>query len=186
MHVDSQLQSAYAAQQGSGHTYSGEEKVRGIINPTQALILGSLHEGDLSGAQIIAVAADIAGWWSSTRSQVYREMPGLEARGYIKVIRDKVPAQYKELYRITPAGKKAYKEWRAVNTPPDLFRNPWMLRLVLTRQDGRDPVEVCKQAADYYRQARLKLEAEGGVQLGADALVEYYQLMEEWFLRQAR
>lgn len=185
MYVDSALDTPYAPPSGSGQTSPWEEKVRGVINPTQALILGSLHSENMSGAQIIAVANQIAGFWNSTRSQVYREMPGLEAKGYIKVIRDKVPAQYKELYSITPAGKKAYQQWRDIASPPDLLRNPWMLRYVLASHDGTDPVEVCKMAADYYRHARMRLEAEGGVQVCADALGQYYTLMEEWFLAQA-
>lgn len=159
--------------------------MRNGINPTQALILGSLHSGDMSGAQIIAIATQISGFWNSTRSQVYRETPGLEAKGYIKVIHDKVPTQYKELYHLTAAGKKAYKQWKEINTPPDLLRNPWMLRYVLSTQDGSDPIEVCKAAADYYRHARLRLEIDGDDQIGADALSGYYQLMEDWFLNQA-
>lgn len=159
--------------------------MRNGINPTQALILGCLHRGDMSGAQIIAKGQQIEGWWNSTRSQVYRETPGMEAKGLIKVIRDKVPTQYKELYRITAAGKKAYKEWKAINTPPDHLRNPWMLRYILSMEDGSDPIEVCKSAADYYRTARLKLEIDNDNQIGADALAEYYSLMEHWFIRQA-
>lgn len=185
MGVDSLLAGTYASPLTCGQSDVEEEKVRNGINPTQALILGSLHGGDMSGAQIIAVGAQISGFWNSTRSQVYRETPGLEERGYIKVIRDKVPTQYKELYHITAAGKKAYKQWKEINTPPDHLRNPWMLRYVLSTQDGSDLIEVCKAAADYYRHARLRLEIDGGDQLGADALAGYYRLMEDWFLRQA-
>lgn len=186
MDVDSELGSTYAPPLTCEQKDAGEEKVRNGISPTQALILGSLHSGDMSGAQIIAVGAQISGFWNSTRSQVYREMPGLEAKGYIKIIRDKIPAAYKEMYRITAAGKKVYKKWKEINTPPDHLRNPWMLRYVLAHKDGSDPIEVCKLAADYYRHARLKLELEGGGQVGVEALTGYYQLMEDWFLTQAR
>lgn len=186
MDVDSELDRTYASPLTCEQKDAGEENMRNGINPTQALILGSLHSGDMSGAQIIAIGAQISGFWNSTRSQVYREMPGLEAKGYIKIIRDKIPTQYKEMYHLTAAGKKVYKKWKKINTPPDHLRNPWMLRYILSTQDGSDPIEVCKLAADYYRHARLKLELEGGEQVGAEALAGYYQLMEDWFLNQAR
>lgn len=157
--------------------------MRTNINPTQALILGSLHDGDMSGAQIIAVANEISGWWNSTRSQVYREMPGLEDKGLIKIIRDrdKVPVQYKEMYHITAAGKKKYAEWKEISTPADHLRNPWMLRYVLSLYDGSDTDEVCEMAATYYQNARMTLENEAHLQVGAEALIDYYTVMEEWF-----
>lgn len=138
----------------------------------------------MSGAQIIAIANEISGWWNSTRSQVYREMPGLESKGLIKIIRDrdKVPVQYKEMYRITAAGKKKYAEWKEISTPADHLRNPWMLRYVLSLYDGSDTDQVCEMAADYYRQARLILETETYLQIGEDALINYYALMEKWFI----
>lgn len=161
--------------------------MRGAINPTQALILGSLHSGKKSGAQIIAVARQIHGFWNSTRSQVYREMPNLEAKGFIKVIKDNVPAQYKELYQILPEGKKAYKAWLKENNPADLLRNPWVLRLVLAEHDGTDISTLATQAAQYYRKERLDVERENeefSPQVGQAALISYYQVMEEWFTKQ--
>lgn len=161
--------------------------MRGIINPTQALILGSLQSGKKSGAQIIAVARQIQGFWNSTRSQVYREMPNLEVKGYIKVIKDNVPAQYKELYQILPEGRKAYKLWLKENKPADLLRNPWVLRLVLAEHDGTDVSTLAGQASDYYRKERETLERDGeefSPELGQEALISYYLVMEEWFTKQ--
>lgn len=158
--------------------------MRGMINPTQALILGALQSGKKSGAQIIEVAVQIRGFWNSTRSQVYREMPGLEAKGYIKVIRENVPAQYKELYQILEPGKHAYHQWVAESNPADLLRNPWMLRYVLAEHDGSDAAEVSKSAAEYYRRARLQVELEPTAQVGVAALASYYRVMEDWFTSQ--
>lgn len=185
MRVDSQLPHAYAVPLDSVNMHRGEVNVRKGINPTQALILGSLHSGDLSGSQISAIATDMGGWWNHTRSQIYREMPGLEERGYIKIITDKVPAAYKELYRITAAGKKAYKDWRAVTTPPDLIRNPWVLRYALSQYDGTGSADIALAAADYYRKAKARLEIDEE-HLGSDALGKYYALMESWFADLAR
>lgn len=188
MRVDSRQDGAYRHPLTCGQSSSGDESMRTNINPTQALILGSLHDGDMSGAQIIEVSTQMQDWWHSTRSQVYREIPGLEAKGLIKIIRDrdKVPFQYKELYRITAAGKKKYAEWKEIATPPDYLRNPWMLRYVLSHYDNSDTTEVCQRAATYYQHARQELEPNMESQIGSEALIDYYTLMENWFTRQVR
>ena len=48
------------------------------INPTAAALLGLLHDGPMTGGQLMAAAQKRLGaYWSMTRSQVYRELPAL-------------------------------------------------------------------------------------------------------------
>ena len=48
------------------------------VNPTAAALLGLLHDGPMTGGQLMAAAQRRLGsFWSMTRSQVYRELPAL-------------------------------------------------------------------------------------------------------------
>jgi len=56
------------------------------INPTAAALLGLLHEGPMTGGQLMAAAERRLGpYWSMTRSQVYRELPVLAEMGYVRL-----------------------------------------------------------------------------------------------------
>jgi len=56
------------------------------INPTAAALLGLLHEGPMTGGQLMAAAERRLGpYWSMTRSQVYRELPVLADMGYVRL-----------------------------------------------------------------------------------------------------
>src|SRR5215203_2154178 len=53
------------------------------INSTAAALLGLLHDGPMTGGELVAAAKErMEPFWSVTRSQVYRELPGLAAAGY--------------------------------------------------------------------------------------------------------
>lgn len=161
--------------------------MRSLINPTQALILGALHSTNMSGSQIIDIAKKISGFWNNTKSQVYREIPGLRNKGYIDVITDekKVPPMYKELYEITQEGREAYRKWQNADIPLEVLRNPWMLRYILCDHDGSNRKQLCINAALYYHNAHNDVEDDDD-QVGVDALRGYYSLMESWFIDQAR
>ena len=56
------------------------------VNPTAAALLGLLHEGPMTGGQLMAAAERrLAPYWSMTRSQVYRELPVLAERGFVRL-----------------------------------------------------------------------------------------------------
>ena len=49
------------------------------VNATAAAILGLLHDGPMTGGDLVAAAGDrFGGFFSVTRSQVYRELPALD------------------------------------------------------------------------------------------------------------
>ena len=53
------------------------------LNSTAAALLGLLHEGPMTGGELVAAAKErMDPYWSVTRSQVYRELPGLADAGY--------------------------------------------------------------------------------------------------------
>ncbi|RJQ80714.1 PadR family transcriptional regulator [Pseudonocardiaceae bacterium YIM PH 21723] len=99
------------------------------LNATAAALLGLLHDGPMTGGQLVAAATErFGGFFSVTRSQVYRELPALAGAGLLKL--GKQGPRSSQQYVITPNGKKAFKSWLATEPGPDHLRSPLILRLV--------------------------------------------------------
>ncbi|MGH3922970.1 MAG: PadR family transcriptional regulator [Pseudonocardiaceae bacterium] len=99
------------------------------LNATSAALLGLLHDGPMTGGQLVVAAGERFGsYFSVTRSQVYRELPVLAEAGLLKL--GKQGPRSSQQYAITTAGKRAFKSW--LNSPPgaDHLRSPLVLRLV--------------------------------------------------------
>jgi DNA-binding PadR family transcriptional regulator len=98
------------------------------LNSTAAALLGLLHEGPMTGGELVGAAKDRFGaFWSVTRSQVYRELPGLANAGYVRP--GKLGPRAAQPYAITAAGKRAFRTWLAEPSGSDHARNPLILRL---------------------------------------------------------
>jgi DNA-binding PadR family transcriptional regulator len=99
-----------------------------LVNATSAALLGLLHEGPMTGGQLVAAAGGRFGsFFSVTRSQVYRELPVLAEAGLLRL--GKQGPRSSQQYAITAAGKRAFKAW--LNSAPgaDHLRSPLILRL---------------------------------------------------------
>jgi DNA-binding PadR family transcriptional regulator len=98
------------------------------INATAAAVLGLLHDGPMTGGQLMAAAERRLGsYWSMTRSQVYRELPVLAELGYVKL--GKPGPRASQPYAITAAGKRAFSRWLNEEPGRELVRNPYALRV---------------------------------------------------------
>ncbi len=98
------------------------------INATSAALLGLLHEGPMTGGQLVAAAAERFGlFFSVTRSQVYRELPVLAEAGLLRL--GKQGPRSSQQYVITAAGKRAFKAWLNSAPSADRLRSPLILRL---------------------------------------------------------
>ncbi len=73
-------------------------------------------------------------YWSMTRSQVYRELPGLADLGYVKL--GKPGPRASQPYAITPAGKRAFARWLAEEPGTEALRNPVALRVAFGSHHG--------------------------------------------------
>ncbi|HLL66287.1 MAG TPA: PadR family transcriptional regulator [Micromonosporaceae bacterium] len=103
------------------------------VNATAAALLGLLHDGPMTGGQLMAAAQRRLGaYWSMTRSQVYRELPVLAEAGYVKL--GKPGARSSQPYSITPAGKRAFARWLAETPGREALRNPVALRVAFGAQ----------------------------------------------------
>lgn len=119
------------------------------LNATAATLLGLLHDGPMTGGQLVSAAGDRFGaFFSVTRSQVYRELPALAAAGLTRL--GKQGARSSQQYVITAAGKRAFKAWLNSAAEPDQLRSPLILRLVhsalLTPRQRAELVGQARQA----------------------------------------
>ncbi len=79
------------------------------LNATAGSLLGFLHEGPMTGYDLVAVARNrIGDFWSLTQSQVYRELAAMAEDGLVAAgqrgRRDRRP------YELTDAGRAAFKD----------------------------------------------------------------------------
>jgi len=98
------------------------------LNATAASLLGFLHEGPMTGWDLVARAQErIGDFWSLTRSQVYRELAAMESVGLVEAgareSRDRRP------YALTETGRAAFAEWVDREPGPESIRYPLLLTL---------------------------------------------------------
>lgn len=102
------------------------------LNATAASLLGFLHDGPLTGWDLVAAAQLVIGdFWSLTRSQVYRELATMAETGLVEAgepgRRDRKP------YVITPAGRTAFAAWLEREPGPETIRFPLLLTVAFGR-----------------------------------------------------
>lgn len=99
------------------------------VNATAAALLGLLYAGPMTGGELVVAAERRFGsFFSVTRSQVYRELPVLADAGLLRLGR--LGARSAQQYRITAAGKRAFRGWLAGPGGIDAVRSPLVLRLL--------------------------------------------------------
>jgi DNA-binding PadR family transcriptional regulator len=102
------------------------------LNATAASLLGFLHDGPMTGWDLVARAEEeIGDFWSLTRSQVYRELAAMTESGLVEAgergRRDRRP------YRITDAGRAAFSAWVNREPGPETIRFPLLLAVLFGR-----------------------------------------------------
>ena len=119
------------------------------VNATAAAILGLLHDGPLTGGELVAAAGErFGGFFSVTRSQVYRELPALAEAGLLRL--GKLGPRASQQYRINAAGKRSFRAWLAGPGGADALRSPLVLRLLYAGalpEDDRAKLVATSRAA---------------------------------------
>jgi DNA-binding PadR family transcriptional regulator len=103
-----------------------------MLNPTAASLLGFLHDGPMSGWDLVARAEERIGeFWSLTQSQVYRELARMAEDGLVEA--GEPGTRARKVHEITEAGRAAFAEW--VNRTPgtESIRFPLLLTLAFGR-----------------------------------------------------
>jgi DNA-binding PadR family transcriptional regulator len=171
---------------GSG---SVERMAETQINPTAAALLGLLHDGPMTGGQLMSAAERRLGpYWSMTRSQVYRELPALADQGFVRL--GKPGPRASQPYAITAAGKRAFGRWLAEPTGRDALRNPVALRVAFGEQQSATQLRnLYAGANEYHTEAlasvreRVKDAKKAGDTYGASALefaAAYHRAALSW------
>jgi DNA-binding PadR family transcriptional regulator len=137
------------------------------VNPTAAALLGLLHDGPMTGGQLMAAAQKRLGpYWSMTRSQVYRELPALAEAGYVKL--GKPGPRASQPYSITPAGKRAFSRWLSEEPGRDAVRNPLALRVAFGKHQAPGQLKSAYDQATAYHNSALNEAREAAKELRRD------------------
>lgn len=126
------------------------------LTATEAAVLGLLlRGGEQSGYDLSKNAGHSVGYfWSPVQSRMYATLPRLVERG-LAVGRELVESnRLKQLYRITPDGKRALRDW--LHEPPVLEpeRNTFLLKIFLGGEAGANDETL----AEHVRERRLLAE----------------------------
>ena len=126
------------------------------LNATAASILGFLEHEPKTGWDLAVEIEDVIGdFWSITRSQVYRELKVLAERGL--VVSMKTGPRDSQPYRVTEAGKRAFRAW--IRRKPGLpnMRLPLVLQVFFG--DAVPPEDLARSLADLreYHAKRLSV-----------------------------
>nr|WP_276514893.1 PadR family transcriptional regulator [Nocardia transvalensis] len=98
------------------------------MNSTAASLLGFLHEGPMSGWDLVNMAQDrIGDFWTITQSQVYRELGTMDKSGLVE--KGATGARERTPYHLTEAGRDAFAEWIARDPGAETIRVPLLLTL---------------------------------------------------------
>jgi DNA-binding PadR family transcriptional regulator len=126
------------------------------LNSTAGALLGLLRNGPRSGYDLVAAAEEmIGGFWTITRSQVYRELAALADRGLL----EKGPAgpRDRQPFRLTAAGRAAFRKWVNTSPEPEKLRIPLLLQL--TFADAIDPGRLQSMLSGHRAVHRRRLDA---------------------------
>ncbi len=98
-------------------------------------VLGLLSYGDMTGYEIMEVFRDsLAFFWNASTSQIYRELQGLERKGFASSrIEEQEGRPNRRVYSLTEAGREELSRWLSP-TEADVcgdvqIRFPFLLRL---------------------------------------------------------
>lgn len=102
------------------------------LNPTAASLLGFLHDGPMTGWDLVARAEERIGeFWSLTQSQVYRELARMAEGGLVSA--GERGSRAKRPYEITEKGREAFSEWVRQLPGNETIRFPLLLTLAFGR-----------------------------------------------------
>ncbi|MGW4047810.1 PadR family transcriptional regulator [Streptomyces sp. NPDC004721] len=162
------------------------------INATAASLLGFLHQGPMSGWDLVAIAQQqIGGFWSLTPSQVYRELASMAKAKLVEAgepgRRDRRP------YAISEEGRAAFREWVSSEPGPETIRFPLLLTVLFSAHLPADQLadslrthrEVHMNRMAQYKMRWEELHAAGETEPHLTATLafglKYEQAILSWF-----
>lgn len=130
-------------------------KRRRQLNSTAASLLGFLHEGPMSGWDLVTLAQErIGDFWTITQSQVYRELATMSADGL--VVKGETGARERTPYHITDAGREEFAAWIARDPGAETIRVPLLLTLSFGNHLDRTQLDPFIEAGRRVHRERLE------------------------------
>jgi DNA-binding PadR family transcriptional regulator len=124
------------------------------LNATAASILGFLEHEPMTGWDLAVQVEDIIGdFWNVTRSQIYRELKVLAEQGLVASM--KTGPRDRQPYKLTEAGRRAFRRWIALPPGPPNMRLPLVLQVFFA--DALEPGELARSLVTLraYHEGRL-------------------------------
>lgn len=158
------------------------------LNATAASLLGFLHDGPMTGWDLVVIAQQRIGeFWTLTQSQVYRELAAMAGAGLVEVgppgPRDRKP------YSLTEAGRAAFAEWVSRDPGPDQVRIPLLLTLAFAGHlpPGRLRALLAARRAEHAERLSRYEAGRAALQAAPAAVVDRTRLLTlEYGLRHER
>jgi DNA-binding PadR family transcriptional regulator len=119
------------------------------LTTSELAILGLLSFGEKSGYELLRFADRSVGFmWAPAKSQIYKVLPRLAAMGLASArLVEQTARPDKQLYRLTPAGRRALREWVA-RVEPDDQPDVYLLKVFFGAQA---PASVVAEQVAAYR-----------------------------------
>jgi len=165
------------------------------LSPTAHVILGMLGWRPMSGYEIKSlVDKSTRFFWAASYGQIYPELRRLSEAGLVEGKASPQGGRARNLYRLTPAGRRELRDWLGVDADVFELRDEGLLKLFFAEPGGRD---AAIHALDSKRREHQRVlahleatEAKGGPE-GFAALVLRYGIecnrwQAEWCERAIR
>lgn len=160
------------------------------LNATAASLLGFLHEGPMSGWDLLQTAQErIGGFWTLTPSQVYRELARLADDGLVEA--GEPGPRARRVCTLTDDGREAFRNWVEAEPAPEQIRFPLLLTMAFGRHlppDRRAAILASHRSthearlADHEEAQRdLPAEADAFATATLDFGIRYERAVLDWF-----
>lgn len=109
------------------------------LSPTAHVILGMLGWRPMSGYEIKTIVdKSTRFFWAASYGQIYPELRKLSAAGLIEGEASPQGGRRRNLYRLTPAGRKELQDWLGVDADVFELRDEGLLKLFFAEAGGTD------------------------------------------------
>lgn len=125
-------------------------------------ILGLLNYQDMTGYEVMEVFRDSLNFfWSAQTSQIYRELQGMEERGWVsKTVVPQNGRPDKNIFSITEKGRETLVQWLGSDNPGISPREPVLMKVFFMGERGREEnIGYFKRLKEKYEKLLKNLEA---------------------------
>jgi PadR family transcriptional regulator AphA len=125
------------------------------LTPTARVILGFLRLGAETGYEIKQLTdRSTRFFWGASYGQIYPELRRLERKGLATATDEPRGALRRRVYRITPAGERALREWLAEPFEHFELRDEGLLKLSFGEALGHDELlDLVRRRREWYERS---------------------------------